>query len=70
MNPKDLALIAWSLARIKYPDNTPLVQKLSSMTIELLLTFRKGDIDFYSEKKPKIDADQRDESEVIEDTNE
>jgi hypothetical protein len=55
MTPKDLALLAWSLARIKYPEHTPLVNKLNSVVIEILISLSRADIEFYSEKKGEVD---------------
>ncbi len=30
MNPKDLALVAWALARLKIPSDSQIVKKMSS----------------------------------------
>lgn len=51
MNPKDVALVSWALARIDYPKTGSMTKKIESYIYHLVKKMKDGDEGYLYEKE-------------------
>jgi len=70
MNPKDVALICWALARTDYPSEGPLAKKLASYIYHIVKKITDEEGYLYEPKGEQVIDTEEGKAEIDDDTEE